>query len=63
MITKVKGWKLYPGPYRNEELIRYVTSDPTSTELERELALRLDRLLFRCDVAEGNDPTQLQLPF
>jgi hypothetical protein len=68
MVTKVQGWKVHPSPYRDEELIRFVTSDPTVTALERDLALRLDKLLYRCDQIEAdmedcveNAPTQLAL--
>jgi hypothetical protein len=59
---------VHPSPYRDEELIRFVTSDPTVTALERDLALRLDKLLYRCDQIEDdlvekerNTPEQLAL--
>jgi len=61
MIKRVQGWKLYPRTYRDEELIRNVTSDPDATPLERELALRMDRLLYHCDAGDEPNPTQTQL--
>lgn len=55
-------WKAYPNLLRDEELVRLVTSDLASTPLERNLALRLDRLLYHCDDAEDDGPwRQVQL--
>lgn len=45
-------WKTSPLSFRDSELVRMVLSDPTSTALERNLALRLDRLLYKLDGME-----------
>lgn len=52
MSTKLQGWKLYPNHLRDEELTRFVMSDPDCTPLERNMALRIDRLLYKCDDLE-----------
>ena len=54
-MKREPAWKAYPGPLTDSELIRHVTSDATATRLERELALRLDRLMYATDL-----PSQLE---
>lgn len=51
-IKKVAGWKVYPNPMRDEELVRFVMSDPDVSNLERNLAQRLERILYKCDDLE-----------
>ena len=46
-------WKNNPSMLRDSELIRFVTSDPDCTPLERNLALRLDRVLYAHDTLES----------
>lgn len=60
MVTIVQGWRVSPRSYRDAELVRFITSDPDATPLERDLALRLDKLLYQVDEAERN-PKQMEL--
>lgn len=64
MTTKTPIWKGCPRSFRDEELIRFVMGDLVSTPLERELATRLERLLYHCDEVEEDAksaPVQLRL--
>jgi len=62
MKTTVHSWKTHPRPYRDAELIRLVTSDANVTPLERELALRMDRMLYESMYSEeAFNPAQLKL--
>lgn len=53
-MKRVQGWKMYPAPYRDEELVRMVTSDADCSPLERALALRLDRMIHHSDAMEAD---------
>lgn len=53
-MKRIQGWKMYPAPYGDSELIRMVTSDPECSPLERALALRLDRMLHHNDQTEAD---------
>ena len=62
MVKKVYGWTVNPRAYRDEELIRFVTSSPESSVLERDLALRIDKLLYAADAKEAEkNPNQGEL--
>lgn len=52
MTNKVQGWKMYPNPYRDEELVRMIAADKDCSVLERHLARRLERLLYQYDELE-----------
>jgi hypothetical protein len=64
MMTKtIPRWKEYPHPLRDEELVRNVMSDRDCNPLERHLAQRIDRLLYRVDDLETEPapPRQMSL--
>jgi hypothetical protein len=52
MSTKIQGWRAYPNYMRDEELVRNVLADPESSPLERNMALRLEKLCYKCDDLE-----------
>ena len=50
----MSNWKKSLASLGDSEIIRMVMSDQSSTDLERHLAMRLDRILYRCDELEDD---------
>jgi len=48
-MTSKAAWRSFTSSLTDSEFIRHVTADPDATPVERELAMRLDRMLYSTD--------------